>query len=814
MNDASGRHLSVRAVLHAFTFSTSAIAMSAVPILPAQAQTAGTARTFSIAAQPLLSALQQFTEQSGIQVAYTTEIGSGVQSPGVSGSFASAEALSRLLTGTGLTVRFTSPRTVTLERAPQSADGTIQLGPVRVAGSDDRPLTPTSGQASPATTDGSRSYTSSYVTVAGKAPVNVREVPNTVTVVTRQRMDERNMLTAQDALKEVSGVAALSYSGVGDAHYSSRGFGMAVQYDGMPGATDALRGFIQFDLPVYDRLEVLKGPVGLLQGSTGIGGTINFARKKPRADFFASVNLQAGSWDFWHGDLDVTGPLNKSGTIRGRVVASGTNRDFFYHTAYSRRRLGYGVLEFDLTPATTLTTSVTHQVDRSILSYGIPTYSDGSPLIDVPRSTFVGAEWAKMRSPMSEYYADLRHDFAGGWQLRTAYTRRISKLRGKTAYALGTVDPDTMLGSIYTQTQRQRYGWDNADIYVTGPVELFGQAHQLLIGANYAHSESTFRGSDGTMLTGIDILDPQPVDPDLPITSGNATRTEQYGLYGQVRIKPAHPVTLVLGGRLSHFESGNRTLLPTISAWQDGARVKSEFTPYVGIIYDVTPQISLYASYADMFFPQTNLTASGETLKPEEGVQYEVGIKGQFFNETLNASIAYFNIRDRNRAITDPNALSFFVAQGEVENEGVEAEVSGNLTPAWDIVVGYSYTKSRFIRDPDNLGLPFDPRYPKHSFKLTTNYRFQDGPLSGLRLGGNLRVQGAADSGDATPLLRQDAFAVVDLQVGYQLTENINASVSVNNLFDKRYFDRLGFTSFFNWYGAPRNVTASIRASF
>lgn len=805
-----------RAMMAAALLATSGLATMATPAIAQGEATAE--RSFAIAAQPLSDAIVLFSHQSGIQVTADAGLMAGRTASPVNGSLTPAAALSRLLMGTGLTYRFVGENAVRLEAAPQAADGAVQLGPVRVEGDGGAPATATAttaGEANPATTDGRHSYTSNYATVAGKTAVNVREIPNSVSIVTRQRMDDWNILTAQDAIKGVTGVTALSYSGTGDAHYYARGgFDLDAQYDGMPSASAELRGLVQFDLPMYDRLEVLKGPVGLLQGSTGYGGTINFVRKKPRSEFAASLNLQAGSWNFWHGDLDVTGPLNASGTIRGRVVASGTDRDFFYHTAYDRRWLGYGVLEFDLGPRTTLTVSAAHQGDSSIPTYGLPAYSDGRLPTDLSRSTFMGADWGRLKAPMTELYGEIRHDFGGDWEVRAAYTHRVSQYKGKQAYALGTVDPKTMLGSLYTTAQDQTYRWESADLYVSGPITLLGQTHNLLIGANYGSSDSRVLLSPGSFITGVSILDPHPVDPDLPVSGGNFSLTRQYGVYGQARIKLATPLTVVLGGRLSHFESKSRGELPVRTAWVEGAHVRSAFTPYAGVIFDVTRQVSLYASYADMFVPQTATTVSGDVLRPEKGRQFEAGVKGQFLHEALNASLAYFNIRDRNRAIQDETNPNFSVAQGEVENQGVEAEISGNLTANWEIVAGYAYTRSRYIRDPDNLGQPYDSRYPKHSFKLTSLYHFDRGALSGLRVGGNLLVQSAINSGTGAPVLRQGSYAVVDLQAGYQLTKRVSLSLNLNNAFDKRYFQRLGWTSFFNWYGAPRNVMGGLRFAF
>lgn len=804
------RHRSVR--LMQALLATSAIIVAGPSFVLAQSHPAATAATrlFAIPPQSLDGALAAFSRTSGVQVLNRGGVTQGVTSPGVSGTYTPREALSRLLSGTGLNPRFVGANTVTVSGtgAAQTAAGAAPAGAISLDTID--------VQGGSAATDGTGSYTSDYVTIAGKLPVNVREVPNSVSVVTQQRITDQNLVTVQDAMRQVTGVTTGTYSGIGDAHYTARGQALGVQFDGIP-ASAALPGFVQFDLPMYDRVEVIRGPAGLFQGSADFGGIVNLARKRPRDTFGISGGVEYGSWNNKHADIDITGPLTSSGAVRGRLVLSGTDRNFAYPTAFQQRWLGYGIIEADLTPNTTLTLSGSYQYDKATPSYGVGIFSDGT-LLDptIGRKIFAGADWARWGGPMKEGYVDLRHKFDNGWTAAATFLHRDLEPSGSQIYSFGTIDPTTYLTNFATQKMNQRYDWNLADTYIGGPVEIFGRTHQFVVGANYAFYGNTIDSSPFTSIPDVNILNPRPINPNLSITSGNASRQVQYGIYGQARLKLLDPLTLVLGGRLSSFESETRDVWPIPTNWTTGSKADGKFTPYGGVVFDVNRNISLYASYADIFRPQSLKAFGGGFLPPQEGNQIEAGIKGQFLNGKLNTSLAIFRLRDTNRPLLDlshPSDTPLYTAAGEAESRGFEAEISGSITESWKIFAGYAFTTTEYISDPDNAGKPLDPRFPEHNFKLWTDYTFLDGTLNGLNIGGGVRAVSATNSGTA-PLIRQSAYAVVDAQIGYQFTKNVKGTLTVYNLFDQKYLDRVGFQNWFNWYGAPRSVTVALRATF
>jgi len=779
-----------------------------VVVLAGVAQAApAVSASFDIAAQPLGAALAAFGARTGISVSYGTTLPS-VNSPGAKGEMAPAEALSQLLSGTGLTYRFTAPNAVVLDVAPTADAGTVQLGAVKVAADEQAP-SPSGDIPTPKTdraaTDRSHSYAARAATVAGKTAQPLREIPQSVTVLTRQRLDDQNIVSIEDALRQTTGVTAVPY-GDGTAYFQVRGYPAQVEYDGIP-ANDGIQYLGQYDLAMYDRIEVLRGPSGLLQGSGEPAGTVNLVRKRPHDEFGWAGSLMGGSWNNFHGDIDVTGPLDSGGSIRGRVVVAGQDRDFFYDKAHEKHVLLYGILEFDLGASTTLTVSGTFEDQKAApYDYGQSLYANGT-FLNAPRSSFFGVPWASGPTHNREAYASLDHDFGNGWAAKASIDYRRQRITGEYGYIDGFVNLDNS-ADYALQSQYVLNKWIGVDANVSGPLRLFGRTHTLLFGANYAWRDNvSLSGYTGTFVDNVyDIDIPKQA---IPFDFGSDTRSEQYGAYAQGRFSLADPLTLVLGGRITHYDAKTRTGVENFGAFSGTLHDSGHFTPSAGIVYDVTRQISLYGSYASIFVPQSNLVFEGGTLKPRTGEQFEVGAKGSFLNGALTASAALFSLTDRNRAYDDPAHPNYYIAAGKVRSRGAEAEISGEPLPGWSVFAGYTYLKTKFLDDAANQGAIFDSEEPKNTFKLWSAYRF--GPIDqrGFQIGGGVRVLSSTNRGGPD----QPTYAVADAQVGYRLNGQWSATLSVNNLFDKTYYARVP-SSYFGIYGDPRSFTVALRKGF
>jgi len=669
-------------------------------------------------------------------------------------------------------------------------------------------------------TDGTGSYTTPVVTVAGKVPLSLKEIPNSVSVITRQQMDDQNMVTVEKALTQATGVTVISNDS-SQSQYHARGYALEVQNDGTP-AYSALSGYQQFDLDIYDRIEIFRGPAGLLQGSGAPSGTVNLVKKRPRSEYSLSGYASVGSWNNFRASADVTGPLSKDGALRGRLVVSGQDRDFYFDRAHNRRWLIYGILEYDLTPRTTLSASVTYQDDHSPTFSGLPAYSDGR-FLNVSRSTNVYPDWGKYLWSTLEVATKLEHHFQNDWTASARFSKRDQDFFFKESYPTTGVDPTTLTATYARREYDYDYERYAADIFASGPFKLFGQTHNLLLGFNYDRLETRYQGGKSSNVTGVtpfNLGSNITAEPTVAHTDGGENFTQQYGYYGQIRYKLLTPLTLVFGSRFTTFNSKSRNAPPaTATDWSQGAKASSHFTMSGGLIYDLTRETALYFSYSDIFVPQTQQKYTGGTLDPRTGRQYEVGAKGEFYQGKLNTALALFLIRDQNRSYADPDHPNYYINAGEAESKGIEAEIAGSPLKGWEINAGYTYLETKYLKASSSQGQPLSNWYPKHSFKLWNTYNFSTGLLNGFSLGGGVNVYGSSkQSGSATAaapnIRKQEAYAVVGVQAGYKINKNLSAVLTVDNLFDEKYYTRIGGLNTYNYYGDPRSVMFTVRATY
>ncbi|AHF92388.1 TonB-denpendent receptor [Opitutaceae bacterium TAV5] len=655
----------------------------------------------------------------------------------------------------------------------------------------------------------------SPVTVAGKLAVPVRQIPQSVSVITQQRIEDQHLLTVADALNQTTGITVISNDST-QSQYYSRGYALNVQNDGLA-STNSLSGYQQLDLAFYERVEVLRGPAGVLQGTGNLGGVVNLVKKRTTDKFEASASASVGSWDNYLGQFDVNVPLNTTKTVRGRIVGFAQDRDFFYDRSHSEKLGGYGIVEWDLAPRTTASVSFSIQEEDADVSFmGLPAWTSGG-LLDVSRSTNPYPDWNRMEWTTRDYGFDLEHRFQSEWVAKVRLNHRDQGLFFKDGYPSSGVDPATGALNYARREYDYNYKRDAIDLYLSGPIELFGREHTLLLGYNYDKFDYDYVGVVAPSLTDIPFGRPDLVsDFDLAYDRDGASKTTQSGFYGQARISVVDPLTIVLGGRVSDYRTKSRSRTPSlVRDWTPGARESGEFTPYAGAVYDLTRQISLYGSYSDIFVPQTQEKSDGSTIDPRVGEQYEVGVKGEFFDKKLNVSFALFNMKDTGRAYESPAGSGYYVNAGEVESKGLEFEVSGSPFPGYELTAGYTWLKTEITKARSGEGDNWDTWEPEHTFKFWGTRRFTDGPFDGLTLGlGFIWVSASSAGTDDWAVRSQSSYSLASALVSYRFNRHLSASLNANNLFDTTYYTRLGGLNTYNTYGEPRNFTLTVRYVF
>lgn len=819
--------------------ATSAAAAFAMSIGAAQAQEApastATARSFNIPAQSLATALQQFTEQSGVQVGYTAALGAGVQSPGVSGNFAAAEALSRLLTGTGLTFRFTSANAVVLDRGPKASDGAIQLGPVRVEGDGGTyaAFAPsmTSDQAA---TEGTRSYTTPSMATATKLPLSIRETPQSVTVVTRQAIEDQGALALKDVIQNVPGVFYWT-SGPQRQRFYARGLSVDnLLFDGLPvtlSSSQLSQDLVDPNIAIYDRVEIVRGAAGLTIGSGNPAAAINLVRKRPTLKPQFSIAGNAGNWNRYGVEADLSGPLDKGGTLRARVVGTYNDEESFRDREHSKRSMVYGIIEKDFGSRTTLSISAVHQEDDLDGNgfTGMPVAADGSHLA-LPRSTSYASDWEYWNKDSTSLFASLEHRFDSGWKVNLSAYKVWANLNMLGHYIRSNVSAGTydLLNALNEHEENQSsYG-----LYASGPFKLFGREHELVFGGGHRRVQFDGNTNQGGLMAGnIDLynFDPSAIaKPNITILPWLDSDIKEFNAYATTRLNLADGLKLIVGGRLDWYDYTDAQPRWNLTNHYE---VHHHLTKYAGLIYDLDNHHAVYVSYTDIFKPQNYYDVDRNLLPPVVGKNYEIGIKGAYFDNALNISLALFRMDQENRAarISDQTQCSTYPtatcyeAAGLVRAEGIDFEIDGAITPDWQITAGYSHTLAKYRQDADatKIGTLFDTDVPRHLVKVLTNYRLP-GNLDRIRIGGSFYWQSTIYNNGVTSGIayheEQKSYALVGLNASYQATENFDIRFNINNLFDKKYFRSLtgqsGLAFPTSVYGDPRNAMLTARYRF
>lgn len=676
------------------------------------------------------------------------------------------------------------------------------------------------------------------VSVGTKVPLRLKEVPQTINVIGQERIQKQNLYTLEDALGKVGGVTVQRID-ASRLSFFSRGFEItSLQLDGTPTTMDN-RIFLSPDLTMYDRVEVLKGPAGSLTGAGGSGGSINLVRKRPMADAAVSAEISAGSWDAYRGMVDVTGPLTETGNIRGRLVLS-ENKTAFPYDGSGKRETNqvYGIVDIDLTPDTVWTIGASNQntdihgAQRSLPAF-LYTGSDGKPamsLPDVSRKNFYGANWNRDYFWSTSVFTELEHHLAGDWKTKLSVRHADNNYDLTQAYARngGGIDPADNLVSMNSVMFDYREKQDEVDLYADGPFSLFGREHKLLVGTNYSRSEfSSNGGYFSNFLGDVDLYDPQanfpypefPDDDRLPTSVANSRAK---AVYGNMRLSLADPLTLVLGGRVTWLDMHRSQHQPEAgSPSEKSSQSESQkFTPFYGLIYDLNDTYSLYANYAEVFNPQpvANLDINNNIIAPIEGTQHEVGIKGEFLDGAVNASLAAFQIEEENRAIPDMNDPSSRAVEagGKARTRGFEMEVSGQMTPDWFLTANFTHTYKRY----DSANEQLQTYLPKNMLRVWTLYKLPGELEKWSVQGGVSAVSETFNKLDVPQLdmdgtkLRQGGYALYDAGVGYQINENLSADLLGTNLGDKKYYQRINTFQDGNIFGDPRAVSLTLRAKF
>jgi outer-membrane receptor for ferric coprogen and ferric-rhodotorulic acid len=662
-----------------------------------------------------------------------------------------------------------------------------------------------SADAFPNTTEQSDSYAIGSMSTATRMDLSVRETPQSVSVITRSQLDDYHLTTINDALQNAPGVT-VERAETDRTYYTARGFDITnFQEDGVGIPLYWGLSVGDNDTAIYDHIEVVRGADGLMSGVGNPSATINKVRKRPTGDFQVSVTGSVGSWNDRRLEGDVSGELTEN--VRARVVVAQQDRDSYLRNYSKDIAIGYGVVEVDISTNTLLTAGISRQnsnADSPMWGAVTLAYSDGTPThFDISSNT--SADWSYWDVASTKSFIELNHSFDNGWIAKSTYTHTDHRENSELFYVYGNIDSQTNTGlGGWAGKYSVNRDIDLADIFTSGKFTLGGREHDLVLGANWAKSHS-IDTEDSDLTTGNGFPDigdftqwrghtPRPTFVRVP-TSGANVDDKQTAFYVATHLHFTDKFSAITGARLASFESTGVSYDASVNSSE-----KNKIIPYAGLTYDLNQTYTLYTSYTETFMPQSEEDVNHKRLAPTEGVSSELGIKGAFFDNSLNASVAIF------KAEHNDNAESLGYVDGKAvytgfdyDSHGIEFELSGNITEQLSATLGYTN-----LTVDDMQGEVAKTYVPKQQLKLSTSYHPTALPKLKFGVGANWQ----ADIYRPETSIKQKAYTLVSLFANYEFSDHLVASINVNNLGDEKYIQSIMWDQGF--YGTPRSANASL----
>jgi outer membrane receptor for ferric coprogen and ferric-rhodotorulic acid len=654
-----------------------------------------------------------------------------------------------------------------------------------------------------------RGYVSRNSAASTGLDLSLRETPQSVTVVSRERMDDFRMNSVNDVLANTTGVTVESVE-TDRKYYTARGFDIVnFSYDGVgiPFVFGVITG--DLDSVFYDRVEVVRGANGLSASTGNPSASVNFVRKRPTATLQGSASVSYGSWDTTRVEGDISGPLNESGTLKARLVVAREKGDSYLDHYSPEKTMAYGVIEAKLARDTVLTVGNAYQNNKAsgAMWGALPLYYTDGTMTNYDRSTNTAADWSQQNTRKNNSFAELVHHMDNGWELKATATHGTEKTDSHLEYVYGTPDKETGDGLFsYPSYYVANYEQTLMNVSASGKFALGGRQHDLTFGASWAKStmvNTSYYGNDiGTPLPGNTAFDgsyPQPVYD--ASSDGSDFTDRRKTVSAAARFNLADDLKLLTGVNFAKVNSDG------IAYGVSSYRSATGTTPYVGLVYDLNKQFSVYGSYTEIFNPQSSLDINNKPLDPVEGKTLELGVKGELLDGKLNVSGAIYKNKQENAA----EQAGYIGAQAyytgiNAQSEGIELEATGELAKGWQLSAGYSQ-----LRITDDAGNSARVYVPRKTLRASTTYRVPAVPQ--LKVGANVTWQSEiryAVSDDIT--LHQGAYGLVGLMAQYEINKNLSLSLNLNNLTDKKYITSLYWEQ--GYYGAGRNGSATLSYKF
>ncbi|QNK67304.1 TonB-dependent siderophore receptor [Variovorax sp. PAMC26660] len=778
---------------------------------PLRAQTQGTPTgaplQIGIAAQPLAEALNDWARQTRIQLVVQQSLVAGKTAPAISGSLTPRQALDRLLAGSGLAASMEGNAAV-IKTVP-AASGTSTLPAVTVVADGEESAT---GRV--------QGYLAKRSATGTKTDTPIIETPQSISVVTADRIEAMGATNLKDALGYTPGVSTTTYGA--DSRYdwiSLRGFDAyspGFYLDGLPLRNNSTWGVWRTENYGAERIELLRGPSSVLYGMSGPGGVVNVVSKRPTAEPVRELQLQVGDHAGRQVAGDFAGALDADGKVLYRIT--GLLRDAQLPAAKEADDRTYIAPSLTWKPSSDTTLTLLSQFSRT--RSGV--YTRARPKVGsleatrigtyIPSSLFTGEPWFDHFNQDQEMIGyQFEHRINDTWTVRqnARYAHQKMDYRGVQASNFLTVNPDSATDpanfqflSRRTFGSRENIGAVALDNQAQADFRLGDTQHKVLVGLDYQRTridQITFSGGSASPLNIYAPAYGGGVKVPAPYFDG-ISRLSQTGLYLQDQIKWDDRWALTLGGRYDSADSNVHSRL-------DGSdtRIKDhKFTSRAGLVYLHPSGWAPYLSYSESFAPTATIDpVSGNPFKPESGRQYEAGIRYQPPGRKELYSAAIFDLRRKN--YISFNQESMPKQTGEISVRGLELEATTELVSRMNLTASYSYTPRAIVTassNPSEIGKQATA-VPRHRLSVWADYRFANGLKVGLgaRYTGTNRGDGESVAPNKVP-----ASTVLDAMLGYDI-DHWSLALNLRNLTNKNYIANCGYGNCY--YGYPRTVTAT-----
>jgi iron complex outermembrane receptor protein len=689
-----------------------------------------------------------------------------------------------------------------------------------------------------------KSYVAPVAASGTKTDTPVMETPLNVQTVTRQVLQDQQVTSIDQAIKNVSGVTILPNAAAGSAgspnsgQITLRGFqttstfrnGFRNNFDGYYGSGPEFAN--------VESVEVMKGAPAILYGIVEPGGLVNIITKRPQETPSYSVEQQVGSFAFYRTSIDATGPVTKDKSLLYRVDMSYENSGSFIDLVHASKFFIAPVVTWNITPRTQANLEFEYlKADDGQYSGIAPTYN--GRLLGIPRSGNYG-ESDPVHIDRYLIGFDWSHEFDDDW----TFKHRVQYIRKDLTalYPYATYIEDTGSSVLLHRGAHPglKVGYDafSTEANLTGHFNTGELQHTMLFGADLYKNTiwSSFTGA--TQDSVIDLLN--PIHPGTPFGSsfliGHYQEADyNYGLYLQDQIKLPFGLHLMGGVRYQNTRQLSRGVFDPINApldigWSQNTTLNAQrLTPRVGVLWQPQDWFSVYGNYAEGFGPNGGTIYPQTPIPPSDARQWEFGAKAEFFGGRLRATAAYYELTKTNVPTDDLAHPGYSLITGEVRSKGPEIDIQGEILPGWNVILTYANTEARITKSNDNdVGERFY-NVPRNTASFWNTYEFRQGFAKDLKIGGGLTYQDSQRAADFTGMkLREDIapFATVDLMGAYRFKlggTTLTAQLNITNLLDHTYYSSgtaaysppgPGWDLKYRTFGAPRTFKGSLRAEF